>query len=769
MMKRFHLTLIVLLATVGLHAQSYYWVMLTDKGNATFNPYTYFDAQALARYQSCGANLYDPSNYPLDESYTKQINALATEEIGMSRWLNAVAVEATPDQITRIEALPFVKTVLPINSNAQLARHDDAEENVTEVAPANKLSDQLLRMQGDLFVRAGLDGTGLRIAVFDGGFPHVDTHPAFQHLRDGKRIVDTWNFPNKKADVYGWNSHGLMTLSCIAGIFHGKQLGLATGAEFLLYRTEVNLEPAKEEVWWMMAVERADQHGANIISSSLGYGKERYYPTQMDGTSLVAKAANMAARKGMLVCNSAGNEGTENQWKTIITPADADSVLCVGGTTHSLTTYNHINFSSYGPSADGRMKPNVSAFGHALAAAHAGRTDTITYVDGTSFSCPLVAGFAACAWQSERSLSAMQMKEAIERSGDLYPYFDYALGYGVPQASFFTDTPKVKQPTFTIEEVADSVIVTIASPKAKTTVFYNKQQPNGLLNHYANLSITSQSPVRIRFHKASIDSCTLNVWYDGYSDSHTLSTADQVRWADYTYPFQPQVTNDNDNATHLFRLNRSWADNTPSPKGVGGRHHWEFYLDYGSMINTESEQVTLHGFSSALHFGLRHVRALGKYYGLGYALEWGYQSYHLDKESNNPMDVQLGLDADHDVKLKRLYHNDWSLELFQRICFVHGGLRSRGIFWDLGVYGSYSNFHYQLKTKKNNGIPAFEVDYTNPSFDGRNFWNWGLITRIAYDMVGIYGRYRLTNYQIATDATCPMRLPRLEIGIDLSF
>ena len=134
-----------------------------------------------------------------------------------------------------------------------------------------------------------------------------------------------------------------MTLSCIAGISYGtKKMGLATGAEFLLARTEVDLEPFKEEVWWMQAVEWADKNGAQIISSSLGYGKERYDVWQMDGTSYVAKAGNMAARKGILVCNSAGNEATTSAWKTIITPADADSVLCVGGIEADLKLPPHL-------------------------------------------------------------------------------------------------------------------------------------------------------------------------------------------------------------------------------------------------------------------------------------------------------------------------------------------------------------------------------------------------------------------------------------------
>lgn len=757
------------LLVFGLQAQNYYWVLLTDKGNSTFDPYQYFDTHAIVRYQTNGADLYDSSNYPLDDSYIAQVDAIATENVGVSRWLNAIAVEATPNQIERIEVLPFVKQVLPIRNEAQLARYDEVTEEILENAVvSNKLSNQLKRMQGELFVQRGLDGTGIRIAVFDGGFPHVDTHPAFQHLRDGKRIVDTWNFPNKKADVYGWNSHGLMTLSCIAGIFHGRQLGLATGAEYLLYRTEVNLEPAKEEVWWLMAVERADKYGANIISSSLGYGKERYYTTDMDGTSLVAQAANMAARKGILVCNSAGNEGEEKQWKTIITPADADSVLCIGGIDASLTKYKHIDFSSYGPSSDGRLKPNVSAFGHALVAAHIFK-DTVIYVDGTSFSCPLVAGFAACAWQGSRNFSAMQMKEAIERSGDLFPYFDYALGYGVPQASFFTELHKRPKPTFSFEESHDSVVVVIPMSNENTTMFYNKQRPNGMLDQYASLAVNSQSPVRVSFHKASLDSCVLNVWVDGYTNNYILTTADQVRWSDTKKPFQPTIDNENDEFEHRFRMNRLLADNIPSKRGVGGKHHWEFYIDCGSMVNTESKEITLHGFSSSVHVGLRHVYALGKNYGLGYAFEWGSQEYNLDKKNNTVMDVQLGLDADHHVKRKLLYHNDWTLELFQRVCFVHGGLRGRGIFWDLGIYGSYSNFHYLLQTKKNNGVPAKRVDFTNPSFDGRYFWNWGLTTRIAYDWIGIYGRYRLTTYHFDDDAVCPVRLPRLEVGIELNF
>ena len=221
-----------------------------------------------------------------------------------------------------------------------------------------------------------------------------------------------------------------------------------------------------------MAVEWADRNGANIISSSLGYGKENHYTKDMDGTSYVAKAGNLAARKGMLVVNSAGNEADDKQWKTIITPADADSVLCIGGIENSLTAYNHIEFSSYGPSADGRQKPNVCAFGYARTA-NTGNNHATHYVHGTSFSCPLVAGFAACAWQASPGKTAMEMFHAIEQSSDLYPYCDYSFGYGVPQAAYFTGDRKAVEPTFRFVIEEDSVHVVPTRPIKHSHLFYS--------------------------------------------------------------------------------------------------------------------------------------------------------------------------------------------------------------------------------------------------------------------------------------------------------
>ena len=241
---------------------------------------------------------------------------------------------------------------------------------------------------------------------------------------------------------------------------------------------------------WLEAVEWADKNGAQIINSSLGYTNSRYFPWDMNGKkSLVARAANMAASKGMLVVNAVGNEGT-NRWKKIITPADADSVLSVGGIDPE--TYYHINFSSYGPSTDWRLKPNVSAYAHVIVAT----PNNIHETDGTSFSSPLVAGFAACAWQTHPQFNNMQLFKEIEKSASLYPYFDYAHGYGIPQASYFLRKTNIaeKQPTTIIEVIDDfiNIKVIVLPPKDALNkyLYFHIQDSKGHLKKYEVIEVS---------------------------------------------------------------------------------------------------------------------------------------------------------------------------------------------------------------------------------------------------------------------------------------
>lgn len=768
MKKTLLLLALALTATVGT-AQQVYWVFLADKAGTAFNPYEYFDAKAIERYAQCGADLYDESNYPLQQRYVDGVEAIATEEVGTSRWLNAVAVSATPAQAAAIEELPYVVRVQALEgARMQLATATaEAETGLFDKATVDgPLEAQLVRMGGAAFREKGIDGRGVRIAVLDGGFPKVNTHEAFKHLRDNKQIVKTWNFPNKKENVYGWNSHGTMTLSCIGGRMGDKDLGLATGAEYLLARTEVEAEPFKEEVWWQMAMEWADRNGANIISSSLGYGKQRYYTRDMDGTSYVARAANMAARKGILVCNSAGNEGDESEWKTIITPADADSVLCVGGIENSLTEYNHISFSSYGPSADGRQKPNVCAFGYARTA-NVSSNDAYHYVHGTSFSCPLVAGFAACAWQATPGKTAMELMELLERSSDLYPYCDYAYGYGVPQASYFTGERKAAEPTFRLAEEEGQIRLVPATQLSSEPIFYKEVRPDGSIVRFGKKTlIYMDSLTNLLFTVA--EGNTLVVHAGGYTTQIQGHAAKSRAWG--TVDTKP-------GAIFAGTMSTEYRDetmNTPSKWGTDATWRKDIYFAFGLPLKTAGGELASDVWSPATRLGVRIMRGLGKVYSLGFGVEYGNTRYNYMDQPYNTTETTLGADSvagTYDEILRRYVNQgELTLELFQRIRLSSVALLTgKGFNWDLGVYGSYGWNRYKLRGKAT-AMPASSQNtvYYNPSPIDAYRWNWGVATRLTYDNIGLYARYRLNGIGKETPAD-KVLMPRLEIGAQIAF
>jgi serine protease AprX len=517
-----YLILFALILSFGLaHAQKgEYWVFFTDKKDVQFDPYTYFDAKAIERRLKSNIPLNHITDRPIKKYYKDAVMEIVDETTGETRWFNAIAVWANQDQIDAIQKLPFVKTTELIRSESILA---EKKFNM-DLGNRNEfiLKKQIEGMQGAKFKEAGFTGKGMRIAVFDGGFPTVDNNPVFSHLHENNRILDTWDFVKEKPFVYGFNSHGLATLSCIAGITKGKQMGLAFDAEFLLARTEKNTEPLSEEVNWMQAMEWADKKGADIISSSLGYTHNRYFINDMDGkTSLVTRAANMAAAKGMIVVNSMGNEGDVN-WKYMGAPADADSILSIGGI-DPFTDY-HINFSSFGPTADKRLKPNVVGYGHAVTAGKGGLKDSY----GTSFSAPLITGFVACAWQANPDMTNMELMREIEKSGHLYPFYDYAHGYGMPQASYFTDKEKkLIEPPFSFVEKENVVAIVLNNGQQNhfsigaNKVYYHIRKPDGVLQEYALVEPYQREVLLISKDKLQ-DGNKLAVFYNGYYSEFSL-------------------------------------------------------------------------------------------------------------------------------------------------------------------------------------------------------------------------------------------------------
>lgn len=765
MKKFFRVAILLLIANFQssiVNAQNCYWVMLTDKAGVTFDPYSYFDAKAIERYKLNDADLYDVSNYPLNASYVEQVDAIATESFGESRWFNAVAVMATAEQIAAIEALPFVKTTVMLQGNMQQTSIREEETFVLDEQKARTLHDQLVRMGGKYFRDKGIDGKGVRIAVFDGGFPQVNTHVAFKHLRDENRIIKTWNFPNKKENVYGWNSHGLMTLSCIAARQDDMDLGLATGAEFLLARTEIEAEPFKEEVWWQMAVEWADKNGAQIISSSLGYGKDRYYTKDMNGQSYVAKAGNMAARKGILVCNSAGNEGDDESWYTIITPSDADSVLCVGGINPSLTDYQRTMFSSYGPSADGRQKPNVCAYAYAWTANTGSGDDDYHEVPGTSFSCPLVAGFAACAMQSRPGIKAMELFHEIEISADLYPYCDYTYGYGVPQADYFTGDRKEVKPTFTFEQNYENGNVRIVPVEANGScrMFIKNCRPDGSIVYYRKWDLSEFNPgAWIEVNAGDV----ITVHFNGYT-SH--------------YRFQKPITEDPmkavlHNKDGEYELTFSSYNQHFSTRLEEKKGRWEPYGMLGLAVKTGGDELENSIWSPAKHLGVRYTYYFKKAYGWGFALDYNHSGLRFNEEANKLDTLACMAEdlawLDNKVLKHRVNLGEIGIELYQRVRFVPGGMLHKGWHWDLGVYGSWGFTAYKLKGSHNGDIANTRKEVIRGLDAMSDYrWNWGLTTRISRDWLGVYARYRMNGFggELANDKVL---LPRLEVGLQLAF
>lgn len=479
-MKRLICISLVLVAFAAT-AQEKVWVFFKDKQTENFDPYSFFDSKAIERRVRHGVDLYDVTDMPVTNSYVNAVFEITHNSKAVSRWFNAMCCEATKEQIAQLEALNFVKDVKIVNRPeafcAGLSKNGSPTEGFEPTEDQLTFLDaQIDRMNGHYFAERGITAKGIRIAIFDVGFKSYKTNPAFAHIRAANRIVKTYNFVKKIENVDGWDSHGTFVMSCVGGMIKGRKMGVATDAEFLLARTETWTEFYSEEENWLAAAEWADKNGADVINSSLGYTVHRYFREDMDGeSSLVAKAANMAAGKGILVVNSAGNEGAD-KWKNIGTPADADSVLSIGGI--NPRTGIHTSFSSFGPTWDKRLKPNVTAYGHVIGSGPKG----ISQTQGTSFSGPLVAGFVACAMQTRPAYTNMKLFHEIEKSADLYPYFDYAHGYGVPQANYFFEWPPAPAPTFKLVETARSITIKVLDED--TSIFDKNVVVPDMISHH---------------------------------------------------------------------------------------------------------------------------------------------------------------------------------------------------------------------------------------------------------------------------------------------
>ncbi|MBW3128191.1 S8 family peptidase [Hymenobacter profundi] len=419
-------------------------VYLRDKANTPYSlsaPQRFLTARALERRTRQGIAL-QPRDLPVDPVYVEQVQSVSGAKVWYtSRWFNAVVVECDSATLAVVQALPCVRSARTLNrSGVGVVVSPVGEGSAPTVArPAGTRADygrayaQTHQIGADVMHDAGFRGEGMQIAVFDGGFPGVNTGAVFASLYQENRLASVYNFVGRDQNVYQYDNHGTLVLSTMAGNQPGVFIGTAPQATYHLFVTEdVASEQPVEEVNWLIAAERADSLGIDIINSSLGYNtfdapSVDYTYAELDGrTALSTRAATVAARVGMLVVSSAGNEGN-NRWRYLTAPADADSILTVGAV-DSLGA--RANFSSIGPTADNRLKPNVSAMGRQAAFVYP--SGAIGRGNGTSFSSPITAGLAAGFWQAHPTLTAQQVIEYLQRSASQATTPDTLLGYGIP-------------------------------------------------------------------------------------------------------------------------------------------------------------------------------------------------------------------------------------------------------------------------------------------------------------------------------------------------
>lgn len=770
-MRKLSFIAIIFIAFFSMaNAQNAYWVFFTDKHNTTFDPYSYFDAKAIERYQVNHADLYDITNYPVNQKYEQAVTAATTEFIGESRWLNAVAVMATEEQIAFVKELPFVARVQEIASEASTAQ----APVYTQTNALDPHMKQVSMMQGEKFLQKNINGKGVRIAVFDGGFPDVDTHPAFKHLRDNHQIIKTWNFANKKENVYGYNAHGRMVLSCIAGIMNDTtMLGLAPGAEFLLARTEVEAEKKKEEVWWVQALEWADQNGASIVSSSLGYGKELHNLKDMDGkTSIVAKGAATAASKGILVCTAMGNEGDDKEWKMLVSPADADGVLSVGAV-NALDSRE--SYSSFGPTADGRRKPNVVACGNDMVAAAKGN---FTHAQGTSFATPMVSGFAACVKQMHPEWTTAQLLEEIEKSGNHYPYFDYAFGYGVPQAGYFTDGKKESVHAFDLAEDDVYLYVIPVNTKNTSKLFYNIQNGDGTLDDYhvkflgdrvgdvGEKYVIDSNKVYFSISKIFLENGqTVNIWYDNQNAQYVVGK-DKISIVDSAMTLGASDMHSD------FRACGSTAkpDNdifNRKPKRYSGGLVLNASFMLPSMWTPQGNIHQAKRVSRSFSFSLVNNWQVARVYGLGFRIGFGSSWYAL-QDYNTPtytyptdQDIIYYQYPKPEIKKHNLKTTQFDLEFTQR--FVLANLSYSQCYIEAGVFGDWITGS-RLKTKMVLGDQQVTSVQKRYYRDGLNKLDCGVRLRLGFTtFCSIYGQYRIT--PIMKNG---IDLPKWEMGLQIN-
>jgi serine protease AprX len=476
------LSLFILIAASATGQVNRYMVFFTDKTGTSYSttqPQAFLSEKAITRRIKQGITITE-QDLPVNQNYIQGVRQTGAPVYYKSKWFNGVLVQCDANLLAALEALPYVdhvEFVAPLNklkpgTGGRTKFNLQKKRNTLDPEVSNQLNQLgILDMQA-----AGYKGEGMTIAILDAGFQGVNTALPFQHLfTEGQiNLAVSYDFVYNTSNVFQYDDHGTQVFSVIAAEVPDGFIGGAPEANFQLYVTEdADDEHRIEEYNWAFAAERADSAGADIINSSLGYydfdiASMNYTKAQMDGeTTVVSRAAQWTADRGIIVVCSAGNEGNIASWRIITAPADAKDVLAVGAVD---VNGMRISISSIGPSADGRIKPDIATRGQAVKVISS--SGNLSSATGTSLSSPLATALVAGVWQRYPDLTNKEVMNIIKASATQAANPDNLLGYGIPnfKAVLNYQERKTQQNIFEIypNPAKDTILVSPIDPEVVT-------------------------------------------------------------------------------------------------------------------------------------------------------------------------------------------------------------------------------------------------------------------------------------------------------------
>ena len=493
------LSFLLLFLTVAVFAQAQvatdiYWVQFTDKTDSPYsidNPEAYLSPRALQRRANLGIAI-DEYDIPVNPQYLQAVADCGAELLNPSKWLNGVTVHVTdPSVIDVIQELAFVSTVrnCPNDLKAQEQKQRWIENEMRPVT-VNRGSrgyyggaeNQIQQLNVDVLHDMGYDGSGVVVAVLDGGFVGTDAHSCFDNMREEGRLLGVRDYVYGSTTVYSQTKHGTACLSTMAAYVPNTMVGTAPKASYYLIHTEdYEQENIVEEYNWVSGAEYADSLGVDVCSTSLNYFdfdmSQWNHPFEhYDGhTAPMTIGAEIAASRGMICVNSAGNNGSGTC--TIGIPGDAEHILTIGAVN---AEGQRASFSSVGPTYDGRVKPDVMAMGEGTyVAVYSSDYPDYYNGNGTSFATPVLAGAVACLRQAFPYASVQEICDVVRQCGNRVDNPNSYYGYGIPD---FSQAIELLATTEHAEPSAGDVLSVYPNP--------SQGEVHVMLNQGANAEVT---------------------------------------------------------------------------------------------------------------------------------------------------------------------------------------------------------------------------------------------------------------------------------------